>query len=205
MCPTVFLRGGDHLLLAGMTLMLWRGLLWQQGLRWWRRAHLFSLVWKVRMCGHSWAYEGVRESEKCTFMLTLKEAGLADGLVICALPCQRKDTFGLHLSGRRPYKACHTEKTGKKRERAAPECQDFYIFWCLPVQTPLFSGWLLTSTSQNNSPVKYTVKTTARNSLKKYSGNVSGMGLLITKLLELPKSAFTLKCTFNHMIIPVVK
>ncbi len=31
-----------------------------------------------------------------------------------------------------------------------------------------------------------------------YSGDVSGTGLLITKLLELPKSAFTLKCTFNH-------
>lgn len=59
-CPAVFLRGGDHLLLAGMTLMLWRGLLWQQWLRWWRREHLFSLVWKVGMCGHSWACEGER-------------------------------------------------------------------------------------------------------------------------------------------------
>lgn len=55
-----FLRGVDHLLLAGMRLTLWRGLLWQQWLSWWKRAHLFSLVWPS--IEDVWARTGARGS-----------------------------------------------------------------------------------------------------------------------------------------------
>ncbi len=76
-------------------------------------------------CEDVWACEGARESEKCTFMLTLKEASLADGLVICALPCQRKDTFGLHLSDGDHIKHAILDKQGKKGKGLHPNAKIF--------------------------------------------------------------------------------
>lgn len=134
-CPAVFLRGGDHLLLDGMTLMLWRGLLWQQWLRWWRREST---------CFHSygkWGCVGIhgrvreREWEMYIYAETNRSRN-ADGLVICALPCQKKDMSGPHLSSQRPYIACHTGQTNKKGKDCTqmPRIKKkFCHLACLPV------------------------------------------------------------------------
>lgn len=99
----------------------------------------------------------------------VKRSRYADGLVICALPCQRKDTSGPHLSGQRPYIARHTGQTNKKRKELDPNAKIFTLSGaCLHQETK----------SLQKCPVKFIVKKKLeKNHCKKHDDNIMGLNI----------------------------
>lgn len=122
----------------------------------------------------------------------------ADGLVICALPCQRKDMSGPHLSSQRPYIACHTGQTNKKGKDCT-QMPRFKKEICHLACLPVF--WVVAyheskepfNKSLQKYPVKFSVKRQLR-MLEIHCKNMMTMFPVLLNYILMPAFFTTYNC-----------